>query len=150
MAWIHRWLSRKREDGELLDELRAHLAIEAQERIDSGESPDNAAREARRAFGSLARTEEDVRETWGWAGVERFGEGLRLGVRMLRKTPVWTAVIVLTLALGVGLSTAIFSVVYGVLLQPLPYPNADRLVALWPVWPQRFNVSAALWVEWQK
>src|SRR5262249_1707529 len=65
-----------------------------------------------------------------------------------------TAVISATLALGVGLSTAIFSVVYGVLLQPLPYPHADRLVALWPTAPRngytRFNVNALLWIEWQK
>src|SRR5260370_26303940 len=73
---------------------------------------------------------------------------------MLRRTPVWTAAVSAMLALGIGLSTAIFSVVYGVLLQPLPYPNADRIVALWPTAPKggypRFNVSAALWLEWRK
>ena len=84
----------------------------------------------------------------GRFAAERFAEDLRFGLRMLRKSPVWTAVICATLALGVGLSTAIFSVVYGVLLQPLPYPNPDRLVALWPSSPkdarERFFVNAAL------
>src|SRR5260370_17516720 len=73
---------------------------------------------------------------------------------MLRRTPVWTAAVSAMLALGIGLSTAIFSVVYGVLLQPLPYPNADRLVAIWPTAAvngyARFFVTAALWLDWRK
>ena len=89
-----------------------------------------------------------------WEWVARCAEDVRLGLRMLRKTPVWTAVVCATLALGVGLSTAIFSVVYGVLLQPLPYPQADRVVALWPTTTKngsaRFNVSAALWLYWRQ
>src|ERR1700704_794412 len=120
--WIRRWLARKQEDSELSEELRAHLAIEADQRMETGESREDAARAARRVFGNIAHIEEEVRESWGWAGVERFGEDVRFGLRMLRRTPVWTAVISSMLALGVGLGTAIFSVVYGVLLQPLPYP----------------------------
>ncbi len=152
--WIARWRARKQEDSELAEELRAHLAIEARQRVEAGESADDAALAAKRAFGNMAMIQEDVRESWGWAGLERFADDVRLGLRMLRKTPVWTAVVVATLALGVGLSTAIFSVVYGVLLQPLPYPNADRLVAIWPTANRagyaRFSVSAALWLEWRK
>lgn len=152
--WTRLWRSRKAGDEDLSDELHAHLAIEQQQRIEGGESPDEAARTAKRVFGNTARIQEDVHESWGWAGVERFGEDVRVGVRMLRKTPVWTAVISATLALGVGISTAIFSVVYGVLLLPLPYPNPDRLVALWPTATQtsraRFFVSAALWLDWRK
>ena len=154
LRWIRMWLSRRQEDDDLSDELRAHLAIEIQQRVDNGESPEDAARGARRTFGRLAQIQEDTRETWGWTGVESLAADLRFGLRMLRKTPVWTAVIGLTLALGVGLSTAIFSVVYGVLLQPLPYPDAGRLVALWPSAPKngypRFNVSAALWLAWRR
>lgn len=151
--WIWKWFSRKQEEDDLCEELRAHLAIETQQRLEAGESLQEASQAARRVFGATVRIQEDVRESWGWAGAERFGEDLRRGLRMLRKTPVWTAAVCATLSLGVGLSTAIFSVVYGVLLQPLPYPNADRLVALWPTAPRsgpRFNVSAALWLDWRK
>src|SRR5258708_3349727 len=93
-------------------------------------------------------------ESLGWAPVERFAEDVRFGLRMLRRTPVWTAAVSAMLALGIGLSTAIFSVVYGVLLQPLPYPSADRLMAIWPTAAvngyARFFVTAALWLDWRK
>ena len=152
--WIRLWRARRQEESDLHEELRAHIAIERQERIEAGESASEAAQRARRAFGNAAIVEEDVRESWGWTGIERFAEDARLGLRMLRKTPAWTAVICATLALGVGLSTAIFSVVYSVLLQPLPYPDAAKLVALWPSaaagGSTRFNVNAALWLYWKK
>ncbi|HEV2687154.1 MAG TPA: ABC transporter permease [Bryobacteraceae bacterium] len=154
LRWVRLWLARKREERDLSEELRAHLAIETRQRMEGGESAEEAERAARRAFGVTTKIQEDVRESWGWAGVERFTADVRLGLRTLRKTPVWTAVVAATLALGVGLSTAIFSVVYGVLLQPLPYPNADRLVALWPTSTKggyaRFSVSAALWLDWRQ
>jgi predicted permease len=152
--WFRQWLSRDQEERDLTDELLAHLKIEEHQRIEAGESPGEASRAAKRIFGNTSRIQEDVRETWGWAGVERFVEDLRYGLRMLRKTPLWTAVIGATLAIGIGLSTAIFSVVYSVLWQPLPYPDPDRIMALWPTASQtsrqRFNVSAALWLEWRK
>jgi len=148
-----KWLSRKQEDPDLSEELRAHLKIEERQRMEYGESQDEAARAARLAFGNTAKIQEDVRETWGWAAFERSAEDLRYGLRMLRKTPAWTAVICSTLALGIALSTAIFSVVYSVLLQPLPYPDADKIVALWPsarnTGYSRFNVNAALWLHWR-
>lgn len=155
LGWLRQWFSRGEEEQDLSEELRAHLAIETQERVSTGESPDEAGRSAKRAFGNLAKIQEDTRETWGWAGMERFAEDIRFGLRMLRKTPVWTAVVSITLALGVGLSTAIFSLVYAVLLQPLPYPNSDRLVAVWLSAPKnggytRFYVNAALWLDWRK
>jgi predicted permease len=152
--WIPRWLSRKEEESELSEELRAHLAIEAQQRIEAGDSPEQAAADAARAFGNVTKIQEDVRAAWGWAGIERFSEDVRFGLRMLRKTPAWTAVISLTLIFGVGLSTAIFSIVYGVLLQPLPYPDADRLVAIWLSAPHsayaRYRVDAAVWLDWRR
>src|SRR5882672_5407276 len=88
----------------------------------------------------------------GWTKMGRFFNDVRYGIRMLLKTPAWTAVMVATLALGIGLATAIFSVFYSVLLQPLPYPEPARLVALWSADQgayQRFNVSAANWRDWR-
>lgn len=154
MRWITSWLRREREDDELAEELRSHLAIEARQRVEAGEDPAEAARAARRLFGSPALIQETTRETWGWSKLEQFADDLRFGLRMLRKTPAWTAVICATLALGIGWSTAIFSVAYGVLLAPLPYPRPSQLMALWPSAPKygypRFNVSAALWMHWKR
>ncbi len=151
---IWKRLLRRQQESDLSEELRAHLAIEARQRMEDGESPEEAARDASRVFGNLTKIREDVRETWRWAGLEKSRQDIRFGLRMLRKTPVWTAAISLTLAFGVGLSTAIFSVVYSVLLQPLPYPNADRLVAVWLSMPrspdERLHVGAALWLDWRK
>jgi hypothetical protein len=150
-----RWPWRKAEE-DLAEELRAHLAIEAHQRVTAGEEPEQAIRAARRAFGNITKIEEETRETWGWqrTALLQFLEDARFGLRMMRKTPLWTAVIGLTLALGIGLSTAIFSVVYGVLLQALPYPNPHQIVALWPSAPKygykRFSVNAALWLHWRE
>src|SRR3954465_1746928 len=116
-------------DEDLDDELRAHLAMEARERIEAGDDPEEATFAARRAFGNMGRIHEETRETWGWAAPERFFDDVRHGLRMLRKAPGWTAVMAATLALGIGMTTAIFSVVYGAILQPLPYPEPGRLVA---------------------
>ena len=94
---------------------------------------------------------EQSRESWGWAAIDRFAGDLRFGLRMLRKTPAWTGIIAATLALGIGLSTAVFSLVYSVVLQPLPYGQPDRLVAIWSSSggpSSRFNVNVANWKDW--
>jgi putative ABC transport system permease protein len=157
MSWFRFWRRRKLEESDLEEELRAHLAIEARRRAESGDDPVDAAFAARRAFGSLARIQEETRDAWGWSHLQRFFDDVRHGLRMLRKTPGWTAVISGTLTLGIGLTTAIFSLVYSVLLQPLPYREPDRLMALWitTTAPEvargvsKLFVSAANWNEWR-
>src|SRR5205085_6586798 len=151
-----RWRPRREreaEDRELAEELSAHLAIEERQRIADGEAPADAAAEARSAFGTITRSREETREVWGWAAWERGFDDVRYGIRMLRKTPAWTAVMTATLVLGIALATATFSLVYSLLLQPLPYPQSDRLVALWSSAPERgygrFHVSAANWLDWR-
>src|SRR5260370_31913538 len=106
--WMRAWRFRKQEESDLSEELRAHMQIEERQRVEAGETLDDAERAARRVFGNAARIQEDVRETWGWSAIERTFEDVRYGLRMLRKTPAWTTVICLTLALGIALSTAIF------------------------------------------
>jgi putative ABC transport system permease protein len=153
MKWLFSRLRKQEEDLE--EELKAHLAIEASERREAGTDPQTAAREAARVFGNVTRTKEETRETWGWPVFERFVEDLRQGLRMLRKSPVWTLVVGATLALGIGLTTAIFSVAYGILWRPLPYPDADRIVTIFPTAgppgvDNRYYASAALWLEWSR
>ncbi len=156
MSWFQRWRQRESEERDLDEELKAHLAIEARRRAESGEAPADAAFAARRAFGTIARIREETRETWGWTSVERFFDDMRYGLRMLRKSPGWTAVMGATLALGIGLTAAIFSLVYSILLHPFPYPAPDRLVALWSTSSAaatanlaRFQVGSANWIDWR-
>jgi predicted permease len=154
MRWIRKWLERRLEETDLRDELTAHLAIEQAEQRQEGKSPEEAERAARAAFGNLTKTQENVLEIWGWAGFERLLQDCRFGVRLLLRSPGWTAVVCLTLALGVGISAAIFSVAYGVLLEPLPYREPDRIMVVSPTTAQnskeRFNANPALWLYWRE
>ena len=86
---------------------------------------------AQRQFGNRTSLHESSTEAWGWGAWERLYQDIRLGARSLRKTPGFIAVTVLTLALGLGVNTAIFSVVNAVIIRSLPYPHPGELVALW-------------------
>jgi putative ABC transport system permease protein len=123
------WLRRKNE--ELDAEIRSHLDEAIRDRLARGEAPEEARANALREFGNVGLVKEVTREMWGWASLERLGQDLRFGLRMLRKNPGFTWIAVVTLALGIGTSTAIFSVVKPVLFDSLPYPQANRLVMIW-------------------
>jgi putative ABC transport system permease protein len=118
------------------EEMRLHVEMETEANIERGMSPDEARRRALRGFGNVGVVRDKAYEVRGGGILETVLQDVRYGVRVLAKHRGFTVVAVLTLALGIGANTAIFSVVNELLLRPLPYANADRLVMLWEVGPE--------------
>ncbi len=130
MQWLERFFRRKRAERRLEVELEFHLDRKAAELIAAGIEPEEARRRARIEFGSLDRCQEDCREAGHAFWLESWLQDLRYGLRQMRKAPGFTAAAVLTLALGIGANTAIFSVVSQLFLRPLPWPHAGRITQI--------------------
>jgi len=152
MGWLKKLFSRRRMYAELSEEIREHLEEKVEELVGGGMLRKDAEAAARREFGNVTLVEEDGRSVWRWAWIEDFLSDVRYGLRGLRKNPGFTAIAILTLALGIGATTAIYSVTYATLLAPLPYPHPDRLVIVWPqfhghrVW----GTSAGDFLDWKR
>jgi len=123
-----RWWQIRKRDAELERELRSDLELEEEEQRENGVAPEEARYAARRALGNTTLIREQAHEAWGWAGLERLVQDIRYGVRSLLKSRHFTIAAVLTLALGIGANTAMFSVIRSVLLKPWPFPDHGRLV----------------------
>jgi predicted permease len=152
MNWLKQLFSRRRLHNDLSREMQLHLDEKIEALVAEGMSQKEAKFAAHRQFGNLTLIENDSREVWQWPSIESFFADVRFAARMLGKNPGFTCVALLTLALGVGANTAMFSLVEGVLLAPLQYFQPDRLVMVWENNPRfsRVWVSYPNFRDWQR
>jgi predicted permease len=151
-----RWLThRSVKEAELREELQFHLEEEAQQRRADGLSESEARWAARRDLGNAGLVGETTRSAWGWMRLEQFARDAAYGLRQVRRNPVFSAIAIATLALGIGGITSMFSAVDAILIRPLPYAEADRLVMIWDDMAKsdvttKHNSTPAEWIEWRR
>src|SRR5580704_7115743 len=124
------WWRRRSRERDLEREIASHLEAEAAEQRENGLPDGDAARRARRIFGNVALVQEDTRAAWGWGSLERLLQDLRYALRLLRKSSAFTVTAVVSLAMGIGMNTAMFTLLDAVLLRGLPVQSPEDLVLL--------------------
>ena len=151
-----RWWQIRKRDADLERELQSDLELEEEEQRENGLSEEEARHAAQRAFGNTTLIREQTHEAWGWASFERFLQDARYALRQLWRAPGFSIVAMMTLALGIGATTAIFTLVYDVMLRPLPFAQPDRLVTIeekvaeWSNLYPTVPVSANHFTFWQQ
>ena len=151
-----RWLTqRPGKEAELREELQFHIEEEAQQRQDGGLTEGEARWAARRDLGNAGLVAETTRSAWGWTRLEQFARDAAYGLRQVRRNPLFSAIAIATLGLGIGGITAMFSAVDAILIRPMPYTDADRLVMIWDDMAKsdvttKHNSTPAEWIEWRR
>jgi len=151
-----KWWQIKKREADLERELRSDLELEEEEQRESGVPKEESCNAALRAFGNPTLIREQTRATWSWNWLEFLLRDLRLSLRTLRRSPGFTVIAILVMALGIGANVALFTIVRGVLLKPLPFQDPDRLVMLYESGfhdndTPNFNpVAAGIYGEWKK
>lgn len=148
MNWLTRIFHRRRLYNDLAEEMRQHLDEKTELFTRAGLPPKEADQAARRAFGNPTLLEQRGRETWQWPTVESLWSDIKYALRQLRKSPGFTLIAVLLLGLGIGATTAVFSLVDTVLLKPIPYRDPTRLVIPWNVPPAGVNIGGYQEFPW--
>src|SRR5215471_15147900 len=147
-------LRRRRHEREMEEEMRFHLEMQIDQNLAAGMAAEEAHYTARRQFGNQTWLKEASREMWGVRSIETLFQDLRFGVRMFLKSPGLTVILILTIALGIGFNSALFSVVNTLLLNPLPFPDANHLVIAWTrsakTGSQRLGATPEELEEWQR
>jgi predicted permease len=153
MSFWQRWFRRDSWDGEMREELRHHLEKQVEANLAAGMTPSEARRQATLQFGAVEGVKEYCREQRSGFWLETFWADIRYALRVMAKNPGFAAIAIFTLALGIGANSAIFSVVYAVLLRPLPYPNSNQLVVLFDTKPlegvEKTGTSYTNFEEWR-
>src|SRR6185437_3682450 len=135
--------------AELQEEIDAHLQMAIADRVGRGESEQAARQAALRELGNVPLIKDVTRQTWGWLWLERLMQDLGYAFRQMRRSPGFAATVIGTLALGIGANTAVFSIVYGVVFRPLPYPHPQRIVELTESSPPGINEEDVTYQEFQ-